>query len=195
MSSPHGSSAARRSRARYRRSRAQLTERPRLGPFHEKRSARILLGACRLRAARSVAADESGAARRLRDRLDHLAGGLVLAGSCDIGLREHADQFVLAHDDRPWPTTRTATSRSVTIPTSRAPSSTTGSEPTSSCSISCAASRINVLGVTARGLSVITSPIFVFMFAPFLSSRYFLDLLVPLGRRRKPPCLQAVRGG
>ena len=48
----------------------------------------------------SVAAGDSRAAGRLRDRLDHLAGGLVTAGTCDVGLREHADQFVLADDDR-----------------------------------------------------------------------------------------------
>src|SRR5262249_17931168 len=66
---------------------------------------------------------------------------------------------------RPRPTARMAMSRSVTIPTRRVDSSTIGSEPTSSSSISCAASRMVVWRMIARGRSVITSAILVPMFA------------------------------
>jgi hypothetical protein len=86
---------------------------------------------------------------------------LLCSGDSATTSAEATSPTRVASGSRPRPTTRTATSRSVTIPTRCAPSSMTGSEPTSSSSISRAASRIDVWGVTARGRSVITSAIFL----------------------------------
>jgi hypothetical protein len=56
-----------------------------------------------IRAVIGAETGDPGAARRLGDRLDYLTGRLLLTETCNVGLRKHPDQFVLANDNRDSP--------------------------------------------------------------------------------------------
>src|SRR4029453_7895103 len=59
-----------------------------------------------VRAVIGAGTGDPGATRRLGDRLDHLAGRLFFADTCNVRLSKHPDQFVLANDDRAPPPPR-----------------------------------------------------------------------------------------